>query len=92
MEKVTEYKICKYCGELFLTGSNDPNICDQCEENIFVIDLEEQITDKVRCAYCSKFLKCHEPDTEKEHMDLIHCDSFQEVEALQNQSLTTKEE
>lgn len=47
---------------------------------------------KVRCAYCTRFLECYEPDTETQHLDLIHCDSYQEVEALQNQSSTTKDE
>lgn len=51
--KVMEYKICKYCGELFLTGSNDPNICDQCEENIFVTNLEESL---VKCSKCGSSL------------------------------------
>lgn len=47
--KVMEHKICKYCGELFLTGSNDPNICDQCADNIYTTALEESL---VECPEC----------------------------------------
>ena len=73
------------------------NIQDSCHVDILIDQIhhwfwKESNQSKVRCAYCQKFLDCHEPDTETEHLNLIPCDYYQEVEALQIQSLTTKEE